>query len=526
LSHQLRSRTSLDWQPIFDLLWQSWACVRRVEVHFREDYVQWHKFRDIDHSAGIDYLTDTCKLIWKEEIDSFWRGLKTFTMAEEIDFVDFVPEYFAYRHARELGWQMDGTVLGDSRDSQHPGTEFRGKLINRRFPGQFDWILGQVHPRPQEAMDTSALVYDSDKENCKDFALEDPRAEDTAANSVATSTKTHFFNLPVEIRQLIYEYASEWRDRAYWPDRPKRWNTGVDFLYTSKQIAREALPSVYREFRLHGCSALEDLGELGQHISHVRRLELHFTCFGPCSQDMARDQRLSFTGTIYSQAVQRYTHPRHTMENERPSQDFLQRYMDMWSQAMVGIQAQPRIQEMEVTFASCCRYKARTHGGRTEEEASRQQLRCLALETHFLDLLAECQQVERVTLVGDVPPSLAVRLPLTIKSISSQMSGFMRATEEDRAAWDNAALLFTQWENTTPFPWMPYPTPHPVTHFVLVNEHSPRARWYRNVESNGEEEWEKDGMLPVTDGLTARSWEDIRDVADYNNEGDGLLRDL
>jgi hypothetical protein len=33
-------------------------------------------------------------------------------------------------------------------------------------------------------------------------------------------------------------------------------------------------------------------------------------------------------------------------------------------------------------------------------------------------------------------------------------------------------------------------------------------------------------MLPVTDGLTARSWEDIRDVADYNKEGDGLLRDL
>jgi hypothetical protein len=520
--------TSLNWEPVFDMLWHSWACIRRVEVHFREDYVRWHRIRNVDVSAGVDYLTDTCKLVWQEDIDSFWRGLRTLTMAQEIEFVGSVPEYFAWRHARELGWQMQGTVSGDSRDSRRPNTEFDGRLINPRFPDQFDWLLRQIHPRLEEGIDVSGLACSPGHVRYKDStAFSNPHVKDTTTSLVAAPIRNHFFNLPIEIRQLIYEYASEWRERAYWPDRPKRWNTGVVLLSTCKQIAREALPSVYRQFKLHGCSALEDLGRVGRHLSHLRRLELHFTCFCPCSQDLAPHPQLSFTGTIHAHENPRYRRPQYAIEREHShtAQARLQRYMDMWSDAMASIQGQPRIQDIEVTFASCCRYKPRIYRGQTAEEAARDQSRCLALESRFLDLLAGCRPAERFTLVGDVPPSLAVRLPLAIKSISCQMSDFIRGTEADRSAWDSGGHAFAHWTKSTPYPWTTYPTPRPVTHFVLVNERSPGSMWHLNVEPSGEKQEEKEKMLPRPGGLSAWSWEDLRNLADYNNDGDGLFVD-
>jgi hypothetical protein len=45
------------------------------------------------------------------------------------------------------------------------------------------------------------------------------------------------------------------------------------------------------------------------------------------------------------------------------------------------------------------------------------------------------------------------------------------------------------------------------------------------VEPNGETQEEKGELLPLTGALWARSWEDLRDLADYNNDGDGLFMD-
>ncbi|KAK4151010.1 hypothetical protein C8A00DRAFT_36356 [Chaetomidium leptoderma] len=518
----------LDWGPVFGLLWDSWACVRHVEVDFDMNCVQWNTIYNA-HGDETE-VGEACELLWGEEDDSFWCGLRSFTMAKEINLGYSVPEYFIHHHARELCWRMEGGVSGDYRDGAWPNSEFHGSLINPQYPHQFDWLL-HVHKRISQGIDVSGMTYDANDDSWRDTDDTITAATCTQAPGQANNTKLvvarskkSLLDLPFEIRHAIYDYASEWLERAHWPEHPKRWNSGVDLLCTCKQIAREALPSVYRNFRLDGCSALDALTRLGPKVSLLRRLELHFTCFCPCDQDGMR--RKISNRTIYAQELEHNMASSDTANFMYPKKEVIQRYMNMWSEAMARIQHQPRIKELEVTFASCCRYKPRRYGaGWTWEITAISKSRCLALETHFLDLLTSCRQLEKLSLIGDVPPSLATRMQqasvsLTTKWISLYMSAFITVTEAERAAWDSEAHVLTEWENTRPYPQTPYPTPDPITHFVLVNERSNKARWRQHV-GLGDEEKE---MRLVQGELSTRDWKNTRDLLDYNNhEGGGAV---
>jgi hypothetical protein len=521
----------LNWSPVFDILKESWACVRHVQVHFGWDQVRWHTRWNCANDEPLDYLTDACGLFWNEKKDSFWRGLRTLIMAQDIEFVDYVGEYFVYHHARQLGWQTQGVLWGDYRDSRRLNTEFLGMLVNPRYPHQFDWMI-HVHKLIEQGIDVSGLTYDPDDDSWRD-----------PPTGPVTRPKKHLLNLPPEVRQIIYDYACEWMDRAFWPDRPNRWNAGVDLLCTCKQIAREALPSVYRNFRINGDSALDAVHHLGTRISHIRRLELHFTCFCPCNTGRYSTWGMGDYAKIKTIANRHNLSSRSEFMN-RGEEDRIpfQRYMEMWSGAMAVIQAQPDLNEMEVTFSSCCRYYAEWFEG---DDGPYQSL-CLKLENRFLDLLMGCRQLDKLALIGDVPPSLALRIqqtfttPLTTEWISAEMSDFIKLTEKDRVERESQAHPTVPVQRR-PYPQMPYPTPDPLTHFVLVDQCSNKSRWVRsmaskkNRETDAREEeagekkarekealvrdgWEREDMRPVTDEFCGKGLDDLR-VLDYHNQG-------
>ncbi|KAK4044127.1 hypothetical protein C8A01DRAFT_31729 [Parachaetomium inaequale] len=520
----------LNWRPVFDILQESWACLCHVKVHFDWDRVRWHRLGNFENQGPPDYLADACELFWNEEKDTFWRGLRTLTTARDIEFVDHVPEYFIYHHARELGWQIQGVVAGDYRNPGFPNTDFRGMLVNPRYPHQFDWTI-HVHKLIEKDIDVSGLTYDPEDDSWRD-----------PPTRAVNRPKIHLLDLPGEIRETIYDYACEWMDRAFWPDRPKRWNAGVDLLCTCKQIAHEALPSVYRNFRINGDSALDAVHRLNTRISHLLRLELHFTCFCPSKSGSYRvwgKEDYAKIKTISNRERHNRILRSEFTDREEEDRNPFQHYMDMWSGAMAVIQAQPGLREIEVTFSSCCRYHAEWSGG----GAAPYQSCCLRLENNFLDLLMGCRQLEKLALIGDVPPSLALRMQqssttLTTEWISAEMSDFIKLTEKDRAERESQVHAMVPAQRR-PYPQMPYPTPDSLTHFVLVNQCSSQRRWSRHMvpkenrvkderEKEAEEKkarekaalvrdgWEREDMRPITDEFLGKCWEDLR-VLDYEN---------
>jgi hypothetical protein len=157
--------------------------------------------------------------------------------------------------------------------------------------------------------------------------------------------------------------------------------------------------------------------------------------------------------------------------------------------------------------------------------------RCVALEEHFLDLLADFHHIDRLSLLGNVPPSLAVRLAqpfpacgMAVKAVSQAMAEYIKATEQAWAEWrlrrKNWPAL--QWQQTEPFPSdVEHPTLHPVPHFVLVREGSARGKWAEHVAEE-EGEWLPAGMQRVDGPVSSMTLGDIRQFMDC----DGLIGTL
>lgn len=52
-----------------------------------------------------------------------------------------------------------------------------------------------------------------------------------------TGPRLHFFDLPLEVRNMIYdEVCRAWEFKAYWPDQPARWSQALGLFLVCKQI--------------------------------------------------------------------------------------------------------------------------------------------------------------------------------------------------------------------------------------------------------------------------------------------------
>ncbi|KAL2262723.1 hypothetical protein VTK26DRAFT_312 [Humicola hyalothermophila] len=173
--YECRSRytDSTDWLPAFHYLWDHWTCLRRINIRFQPCL-----------DCGTEdntYLEKKCELMWNEEADVSWRGLKRLTTPEEIVFNDEVPEYFAYTHAKELGWRMEGTVSGGIHDGIEPLTRFRGRLINPQYPDIYSWHL-HIHSLIDSGIDVRMLIYDKNDASWKNTAVSTTRTMNKESN--------------------------------------------------------------------------------------------------------------------------------------------------------------------------------------------------------------------------------------------------------------------------------------------------------------------------------------------------------
>jgi hypothetical protein len=546
--------SALNWMPVFDLLGRSRASVRRVKVWSQFCALRLERFGNCERTGKEDYLAGKCRLLRGEEDDKFFRGLRTLTMAEHIEFVKAypVPEYLVHIHERELGWVAEGRRMGDYRElSAFP--EFDGKLVNPTYPHEFDW-LQYVHKLIEEGVDVSGMQYDPEDSSW--------RAEDGETSTALTPTrpkKNLLLELPLEIRKTIYNLACDtWEERLYWPTQPDRWNSGIGLLSTCKQISKEAFPSVYRNFRVYSSYADKTLAWLGPRIDLVRNLALHVTCFCPCSHDV------NFSGTTYTRENGTFSLAdtdgdisfAETLEphdDPPPDSQTTARTKAMLTTTMAAINAHPTLKSLHITLASCARYKPRAyHGNRNRDADALTRPACLSLENHFLALLLhQTHHIERLTLDGDVPPSFALRMQerrggggdgvargpeLRISHVGEAMRKFMRRTCAHRVRWDRREVQRLEarrleeprdgerpgvWEKPRHFPYEAYPTSEPVTHFGLVAGGTFKGRLERvwagvvlgDVEAEGES-----GMELVGGKVVGRTWEGLSELLDYGND--------
>jgi hypothetical protein len=163
-------------------------------------------------------------------------------MVKQIRYLDPVPEYYARRTAKRLGWDMHGELSGGYSDPFKPLNRFKGVILH----------AGRLTPG------------------------DSPSSQQTRGHQ-----PFRFLGLPLEVRHRIYDYACESPYKPFWPECPARWNSGFGLLLVSRQISTEALPSIYRTFRIHGGRPLDAVGKLGPKLAYIRRLELHLSCFCP-----------------------------------------------------------------------------------------------------------------------------------------------------------------------------------------------------------------------------------------------------
>jgi hypothetical protein len=531
-----------DWASVFKLLWDSWSCVRNVSVHFDPQPDSFLFQPGVGHK---------CHLKWDEQGDCFWRGLPELAMAHQIQFLDPAPEYFARQHAKRLGWHKKGSTGDDNGNST-----FTGRLVNPNHPEEFKWV-NQNNKLDASGVGVSNVTPELFHE---DAWLQDEAAEQLEAPRTpsAETTPKGFLGLPLEIRREIYDLAcGEWVYKPFWPDRPARWNLGFALLLVSRQVSKEAWPSLYRTFRINGGTPLRMLNSLGRNIQHVRTLEIHFSCFCPWG---SRVQELN-NETIYATVDPERTFSRVLpVADWYPTSAVVTRYQDEWTEVISRIQAQTAISHLAVTFFSCCRSRMSSSSWITRftrgDQAATQQYQscCFALEDHFLSLLANCR-TPKISLAGRAPPGLALRLAsprvleaggdgslsnpsaeltptfsargMTVKFVSKAMAAFISATEEERRGWEQRVSVDmvdeneVPWAKTTSFPSFEYDVTAPqAPHFVLVRTGTPRARWVELVQAEGVVTGLEKDMQEVVDVLLCKAWEDVAGYMDYDNDQD------
>jgi hypothetical protein len=408
---------------------------------------------------------------------------------------------------------MKGKVGGGYEDPFRPLNTFVGKLRNPQYPNGSHELRPWAMPR----------------EKAEHFRLLD---------------------LPLEIRQLIYGHALEWVSKPFWPTQPARWNAGLGLLRTCKQVAEEAAPFLYNKLTIHGGLPLRDLNRFGKNLAHVRVLELQFSCFCPSGGKNLRHNN----NTIYAAASPEFDNHFRPPYLCRDS-NALRNIKGAWTKVMSQIQHLGGLTEVAVTFQSCCRSISYQPPLRLGDSAAfgwvpytdfdPARVRCAELENHFSDLLAGCcRSIQQLSLWGNVPPSLAVRLAqpypesgLSIRSMGKTMAMFIKNIEVERYDWEKrleyAELQLTStslenglhvaWNHSRPFPSdLEYPNQQPAPHFVLGREGSARDKWTANVMPEGD--CLKAGLELVRGPITnTPSWRHLKQFMDCDGEM-GALR--
>jgi hypothetical protein len=290
----------LDWMPVLELLRSSAVRMDGVEVSFAPCVVD---CRENNH-----YLQTRCRLWWDENSDRFWQGLETLNTVKQIRFLDPVPEYFVRRTTKRLGWGIHGELDGGYADPFQPLSRFKGLILNT----------------------TSAN-------------------DSPASQQTGTHQSTGFLDLPLEIRHRIYNCACEWTYKPFWPDCPTRWNTGFSLLLVSKQISAEALPSIYRTFRVHGGRPLDDINKLGPKLAYIRRLEIHFSCFCPSGGRALRHNNDTLFAARASDA-QKTPWPPSGISNPTSGRQDLENTRRTWTAAIRRLQSLRGLPELALTF--------------------------------------------------------------------------------------------------------------------------------------------------------------------------------
>ncbi|KAK3294398.1 uncharacterized protein B0H64DRAFT_463246, partial [Chaetomium fimeti] len=201
-------------------------------------------------------------------------------------------------------------------------------------------------------------------------------------------------------------------------------------------------------------------------------------------------------------------------------------YKNEWTETMNRIKSQPNIREVSTTFISCCRRPATNENwmpyARTRTPmADNWKSCCLDLEGHFTSLLATCRNVDTVTLRGNVPPSLALRLEhpdtglgLPVQAVSKEMAAFIKGAEKETAERDPAD---PSWAKKTPYPPLRYhPAKTPPPHFVLGRTRPATATWPW-LEERGKGDETATGMEFVSGPLFSGTWEQASAVLDFKN---------
>jgi hypothetical protein len=148
---------------------------------------------------------------------------------------------------------------------------------------------------------------------------------------------------------MIYDHACEWVYKPFWPARA-RWNYGTSLIRTSKQVAKEAIPSMYRTMPINGGLPLDTIERFGSNLKHVQTIEIQFSCFCPVGGPAFHHNNDTLYATRGVDVEEGFR-----FRMDYLSDDFVQDAKKAWTMAMDRIQAARGVLELAVTFHSCCR---------------------------------------------------------------------------------------------------------------------------------------------------------------------------
>lgn len=228
--------------------------------------------------------------------------------------------------------------------------------------------------------------------------------------------KSILLAIPLEVRERIYEFACEETIGRSWTERRNNINPGRSLLLVSRQIHDESKPFVYRTLTITANEPTKDLfAAVGSsnRVNYTRRVEIHFNCF--CETPVNGCNSVPY---------------------RPPYGNDYHRELVHWSAALRVVKSLPLVEELRVTFDTCCRRPLDVRLGAAIPHLTAQgvnpttlpyhamnstQLRkllglrgyCVSLENFFLVVMDDSDMLtylDKLIFRGDVPPSCLIHL--------------------------------------------------------------------------------------------------------------------